>query len=495
MFAGNVTGLIVSIWYNLSASNLLFKQQVAQLPDVINVVDFDERSGDTATSSSGRGASKEMEDNDVEKQTPPDSPKKYRPPSKMMSAIEEDKERQDTEIPKELDSSGRSDEEDKSVKELDNSGRSNASNGGPPITELPVFYKPPTHDYRVMAMAMLWIIVFSVLGFANVITPTGRELIVGVTTNLCLVFFYGAPLSSIAIILRTRNTATLHVPTMVTNTASSVFWGIYGLAVMDFFVMVPNLLGACLGFAQIALYMIYPRQEMVTVPVITAAVPAAGAELGDGSTEMEVVQLQLHDVMSPSAGVDVLNNTGINDTANNPLNVQYEVPTDENGNVDPNVTTLHKREISLDGVSGVHVPSTQNPLVLQYSGAATGMSEGTSEIHPPSSTPDPVPISEPQLEPPAPSIGLLHRRQSSRNGGLTSGIGARDVSNDSALAASSGLNTHVASVHHRRVLSNADTGFSLAGIFASNNDAATTTTATLHRRVVSNSMDSNQHED
>jgi hypothetical protein len=489
LFAGNITGLIVSIWYNLSASNLLFKQQVAQLPDVINVVDLDERSGDTATMN-GRAAH-QME-KDVERQAPPGSPNKYRPPQARMSAIDEDQVRQDSNIPQALDEGARSmDESDKqAVKEIDYSGRTNDTKAPLPITELPVFYTPPTHDYRVMAMALLWIIIFSILGFGEFITPYGRELIVGVTTNLCLVFFYGAPLSSIAIVLRTHNTATLHVPTMFTNTASSVFWGIYGLAVMDFFVMVPNLLGACLGLAQIALYLTYPRQEMITVPVITAAIPTGGGEIGDGSTEMEVVQLQLHDILAPTAGVDLLHNTGINDTLNNPLNVEYTIPTDEDGNVDPHVTTLHKRQISLDGVSGVHVSTLENPLVLQYTGGpgVPTMSDGDSVVSP--STPIPS-SSDLVLENPAPSIGLLHRRQSSRNGGVISGISARDAFNEAGIPA---VNTTVASVHHRRVPSNTDNVFSLAGIFAGNTDA-TTTTATLHRRVLSSNMDGNQHQD
>ena len=112
---------------------------------------------------------------------------------------------------------------------------------------------------------------------------------------------------------------------MFTNTASSVFWGIYGLAVMDFFVAVPNLVGAALGVTQIVLYMIYPRQESMTVPVITAAIPAASGAVGEDSAEMEVVQLQMHDISTP----DLLNNTdntGLHEISNNPLAVEYAVP-------------------------------------------------------------------------------------------------------------------------------------------------------------------------
>ena len=264
--------------------------------------------------------------------------------------------------------------------------------GPPPITELPVFYKPPVHDYRVMAMSLLWITVFSIIGFGDSLSATTKQLIVGSVTNFCLVFFYGAPLSSIAIVLRTRNTATLHVPTMFTNTASSVFWGVYGIAVMDYFVMVPNLIGAVLGIAQIVLYMLFPRIEMATVPVITAAVPT-GAVNEDGVTEMEVVQLQIHNVATGDlvSGATPTDPNNINDPSNNPLAVEYAVPTDELGNPDPNITTLHKRGISLDGNT-----VTENPLVLQYADDITNNNNNSiRDIENPTyspAVPDPAPL-------------------------------------------------------------------------------------------------------
>jgi solute carrier family 50 (sugar transporter) len=487
LFAGNITGLVVSIWYNLSASNLLFKQQVAQLPDIINVVDLEERSGYTE----GEGlSSRDMKEQEKQLQR-----------KSVMSAIDEDKEMSQhgkanehllNDLPNNVDESHRS-----SVSKASQE-TSGANKGMLPITELPVFYKPPEHDYRVMAMSLLWIVTFSVIGFGDAISTTSKELIVGTITNLCLVFFYGAPLSSIAIVLRTHNTATLHVPTMFTNTASSVFWGVYGLAVFDYFVMVPNLVGAALGLSQIVLYLTYPRIETMTVPVITAAVPAAGGAIGDGPTEMEVVQLQLHDLSTP----DLLHNTGINEMSNNPLAVEYTIPTDEHGNVDSNVTTLHKRQISMEGISGVLEPNAENPLILQYASPSdqiTNSFDGDSSNVPPSS-PILAPAQFNQDVEIAPiGVGLLHRRTSSRNTGLLNdanlGTANRQVSNTAGGTSLFPANATVASVHHRRILSNSgENHFSLAGIFSGDNDNVITTTATLHRRVHSSSI-GNEHED
>lgn len=415
---------------------------MAQLPDVIKVVDHDERSGST------------NEETGLERHS--SSSQK----SLHLSAIEEgDEEKGNTNNP-------RSKEQDEIPAKDSSKKRVSPS----PITELPVFYKAPDHDYRVMAMSVLWLSVFSIIGFADSIDGSTKELIVGTVTNFCLVFFYGAPLSCIAIVLKTRNTATLHVPTMFTNTLSSLFWGIYGLAVLDFFVAVPNLLGAMLGVIQIALYMMYPRVETNTVPVITAAIPAPGANVDDGNstTEMEVIQMQLHDVTAGSilGQSGMMGNTNAGDMAHNPINIEYAFPNSLDDNY-TNVTTLLKQEITMDGITDA---STENPLILQYAENSSNLSpEGAS------------------LEASNSRIGTLHRRASSRGAGRLGSFGEGADPGSSMI--STPTTATVASVHHKRVISDTDTSF-LAGLFASDRDLLnvdTTTTATLHRRFLSSS--------
>lgn len=471
MFAGNISGLILSIWFNLAASNLIFKQQVAQLPDVITVLDSDERSGDTTVH--------------------PDLSNKDRVSQTVLSAIDEGGDKDEM-------ASGSARENLKTDLEKQQGNQTSA-----PITELPVFYNAPVHDYRVMAMSMLWMIVFSVIGFGENISANTKELIVGSVTNFCLVFFYGAPLSCIAVVLKTHNTATLHVPTMFTNTASSVFWGVYGLGVMDFFVAVPNLIGALLGVAQIVLYMIYPRVETKSVPVITAAIPAPGATVGeDGTTEMEVVQLQLHNVATDDllGHSNMLGNTNAGDPSNNPMNMAYGISSDGNNGNDSNknVTTLHKQEITMDGVTAA---STENPLVLQYNTAIDSNAEQLAGSDPP----EPVAFSDTSCNTPGSRIGTLHRRTSSRRSGRMLMETSNDNTNNHGRNPSAGSGSNVtnppnvatvASVHHKRIVSN-DASFSfLAGLFASELDIMnleTTTTATLHRRVLSTSQNNNNN--
>lgn len=118
---------------------------------------------------------------------------------------------------------------------------------------------PASHERVVLIIAMIWVACIALISFASDFSHTTKEWIVGILVNLNLVFFYGAPLSTIWQVLQTRNSASIHIPTMITNTANGTFWGVYGLAILDPFVAVPNGLGTALGVIQIVLVLTFPR--------------------------------------------------------------------------------------------------------------------------------------------------------------------------------------------------------------------------------------------
>ena len=118
---------------------------------------------------------------------------------------------------------------------------------------------PAPHEKMVMGAVIIWTVIISIIALVNM-TQLARELIVGVCVNVNLLFFYGAPLFSIAKVLKERNSASIYIWTMVTNTANGCFWTAYGFAVQDPFIYVPNGLGALLGFAQVILVVLFPRK-------------------------------------------------------------------------------------------------------------------------------------------------------------------------------------------------------------------------------------------
>jgi solute carrier family 50 protein (sugar transporter) len=132
---------------------------------------------------------------------------------------------------------------------------------------------PAPHETLVLSIVTIWTICMSLLGFAASLDSQTRELIVGTLVNLNLVFFYGAPLSTIYTVLRESNSSSIHTWTMTMNTLNGTFWFAYGLAVLDPIVYVPNGLGTLLGVVQIILVVLYPREEAVAATSLSMARP------------------------------------------------------------------------------------------------------------------------------------------------------------------------------------------------------------------------------
>lgn len=119
---------------------------------------------------------------------------------------------------------------------------------------------PAPHEKIVMGLVILWTIVISIVSLCGFESRT-NQLIVGFIVNLNLLFFYGAPLSTIFSVLRERSSASIHIWTVITNTANGAFWGAYGLAVLDPFIYIPNGIGAALGGIQIIFCVLFPRSS------------------------------------------------------------------------------------------------------------------------------------------------------------------------------------------------------------------------------------------
>ena len=139
------------------------------------------------------------------------------------------------------------------------------------------------HERLIMVVIVVWTVVLSVIGFHNhYYYPSASapytngdddddnatendfaQTVVGYVVNLNLVFFYGAPLSKIRIVLKKRQSDFLHLPTMLTNTSNSFFWTSYALApqINDPFIYVPNGLGVVLGVTQLVLWIAFRKNH------------------------------------------------------------------------------------------------------------------------------------------------------------------------------------------------------------------------------------------
>mmetsp|Transcript_1694 Transcript_1694/g.3385 ORF Transcript_1694/g.3385 Transcript_1694/m.3385 type:complete len:323 (-) Transcript_1694:125-1093(-) len=134
---------------------------------------------------------------------------------------------------------------------------------------------PAPHEKVVVGVVTIWLAVISLLSFLK-LNIEQWKLAVGLIVNINLCFFYGAPLSTIFTVLKRRDSSSIHRWTMLTNTMNSCFWTAFGFGIMDWFIIVPNGLGAILSFIQIFLRIVVPSREISS---------SSSAEVTDGDIE------------------------------------------------------------------------------------------------------------------------------------------------------------------------------------------------------------------
>ncbi|KAH8061362.1 sugar transmembrane transporter [Aureococcus anophagefferens] len=83
-------------------------------------------------------------------------------------------------------------------------------------------------------------------------SPKQKQLVAGYVANVILVIYYGAPLSTLAEVLATKDAASIFAPLCALNGANGLLWVTYGLTIADPFVWVPNSMGVVLAATQLA---------------------------------------------------------------------------------------------------------------------------------------------------------------------------------------------------------------------------------------------------
>lgn len=140
---------------------------------------------------------------------------------------------------------------------------------------------------RILA---LWIFLFVCVGWLGFRKQQQIEAI-GVLVNINLLFFYGAPLQTMASVVREKNSESIHRGTMIMNWINTSFWVMYGfVARNDIVIYGPNAIGLVFGLIQGILCWIYPaNMDLVdidpspllqTEPAVTISETEATTENG-----------------------------------------------------------------------------------------------------------------------------------------------------------------------------------------------------------------------
>jgi len=143
------------------------------------------------------------------------------------------------------------------------------------------------HEKWVIRVITTWVLVLSIVCFVPM-SPAKQADVIGLVVNINLVIFYGAPLSTILEVLKTRNSSSIHRRTMVMSLLNSFFWLAYGMAIKDMVIFFPNASGFLLGFIQLILCVVFSDKTEIDTN--------AGEQLMNNDNEEENSPIENEDV-------------------------------------------------------------------------------------------------------------------------------------------------------------------------------------------------------
>jgi solute carrier family 50 protein (sugar transporter) len=110
-----------------------------------------------------------------------------------------------------------------------------------------------------VALAMASVLLVSNGVGAILLGPSRHSKIAAVVANIFTLAFYSAPLSAVGQIIRTKDASPLYPPMVVMSLVNGLLWTVYGLAIGEMGVALPNGIGAFLSLCQLALLLSFRK--------------------------------------------------------------------------------------------------------------------------------------------------------------------------------------------------------------------------------------------
>jgi uncharacterized protein with PQ loop repeat len=290
LFCSDCLGLLVSVWLNLSAIKLLYKEEHDQkhshrsnpstyqeedpftkllpLPQEPSLNDEEEEIYSDNDSDSDSDDDEDLNDtertiplylDDVESGTLRTKKRTSSPKKNQKTSLSSSKGRS-CRFPCFI--SGSSNKNNKTVKGPSTTTSYNTSSESRCRSLMTSLTR---HDNLFLAIATIWFICVSLINLIkepSIMSQETRELSVATMASVNLTIFYCAPLSTISTVLSQCDSSSIHIPTMIANTVNASFWTAYGVAIGDFSIVVPNGLGSFFGLIQIVLCVFIPRKSV-----------------------------------------------------------------------------------------------------------------------------------------------------------------------------------------------------------------------------------------
>lgn len=107
-----------------------------------------------------------------------------------------------------------------------------------------------------------------------------RQQLFGFIGIIVQLIFFSSPLETMSIVLKTKNAETIYWPLALTTVIAASFTSIWGIAINDVFITVPNVVTTLLGWVQLVLCLVY-RKKRVSFDEESQGNPPKHTELAD----------------------------------------------------------------------------------------------------------------------------------------------------------------------------------------------------------------------
>ncbi len=86
------------------------------------------------------------------------------------------------------------------------------------------------------------------------------KTLAGTLACISSLVFCGSPLASVSDVIKTKSTEKLPFLLILSSFLVTIMWFLYGFALNDAFIQVPNAIGALISGVQLYLFVIYPNE-------------------------------------------------------------------------------------------------------------------------------------------------------------------------------------------------------------------------------------------
>lgn len=136
--------------------------------------------------------------------------------------------------------------------------------------------------YLIVIVFAVWLLLMGTLErlvFETNSWQEGKDMgkkLWGWTSNIINFLYYASPLTTIFAVIKNRDRSSLVPALCVMNTVNGTFWFIYGLAIVDWFIIVPNGAGVVLGAFMTTLCLMFPNRHTGAPAGVGVLAPCLG---------------------------------------------------------------------------------------------------------------------------------------------------------------------------------------------------------------------------